>query len=463
MPANVQTLGRIQAPSDGLASQGEDVFNTYGVVQSIGANGGVTAPPKFYVKRLVDPDLDNTMEWVEVTDQDDINFLDTKAKAQGLVVARADEQFDPIVDNQNATDAFRIGGSVNHPLVNQAPASVPPLPPNPNGSIGTNVIRPMSPVGGTSNALRYPFGKMGEMTSDTDYVSFQFFDYLPPFKPSGGNRGTQGTTTNSNLGIKYTAYSQSIDPMNLKKANGTYYPDIVMYMPEDLGGQYGADWTGKSFTNVAVDALRTAASSGVIDNGSYGRVVDTATGALKSLGYNAAVSAINKGLGTNVQAADALSGISGTILNPNTEMMYQSSTMRGFELRFKMQARSERESDEIKRIYTTFKRAMLPSYGGEVIGKGIGPGTPTDKKPGNGNFITLPKIVRVAFMTGKELNEYVTQYKPCAITGVDINHTPDGAWAAYKGGAPVATEIKISFKELKLIFAQEIASKGASF
>ena len=463
MPANVQTLGRIQAPSDGLASQGEDVFNTYGVVQSIGANGGVTAPPKFYVKRLVDPDLDNTMEWVEVTDQDDINFLDTKAKAQGLVVARADEQFDPIVDNQNATDAFRIGGSVNHPLVNQAPASVPPLPPNPNGSIGTNVIRPMSPVGGTSNALRYPFGKMGEMTSDTDYVSFQFFDYLPPFKPSGGNRGTQGTTTNSNLGIKYTAYSQSIDPMNLKKANGTYYPDIVMYMPEDLGGQYGADWTGKSFTNVAVEALRTAASSGVIDNGSYGRVVDTATGALKSLGYNAAVSAINKGLGTNVQAADALSGISGTILNPNTEMMYQSSTMRGFELRFKMQARSERESDEIKRIYTTFKRAMLPSYGGEVIGKGIGPGTPTDKKPGNGNFITLPKIVRVAFMTGKELNEYVTQYKPCAITGVDINHTPDGAWAAYKGGAPVATEIKISFKELKLIFAQEIASKGASF
>ena len=175
------------------------------------------APPKFYVKRLVDPDLDNTMEWVEVTDQDDINFLDTKAKAQGLVVARADEQFDPIVDNQNATDAFRIGGSVNHPLVNQAPASVPPLPPNPNGSIGTNVIRPMSPVGGTSNALRYPFGKMGEMTSDTDYVSFQFFDYLPPFKPSGGNRGTQGTTTNSNLGIKYTAYSQSIDPMNLRK------------------------------------------------------------------------------------------------------------------------------------------------------------------------------------------------------------------------------------------------------
>ena len=461
MPANVQTLGRIQAPSDGLASEGEDVFNTYGVVQSIGSNGGVTAPPKFYVKRLVDADLDNTMEWVEVTNQDDINFLDTKAKAQGLIVARADEQFDPIVDNQGATDAFRTGGSTNHPLVTQAPVTVIPNAPNPNGSIGTNVIRPQKAVVlGDTSSLRYPMAY--GITSDSDYVSFRFYDYLPPFKPSGGNRGTQGSTANSNLGIKYTAYSQSIDPVNMQEANGTYYPPIIMYMPEDLGGQYGADWTGKSFTNLAVEALRTVGSSGAIDNGSYGRTVDTATGALKALGYRAAVDAINKGLGTNVQATDALSGITGTILNPNTEMMYQSSTMRGFSLRFKMQARSEDENIQIRKICTTFKRAMLPTYGGEVIGKGIGPGTPTDKKPGNGNFITLPKIVQVSFMTGSELNEYITQYKPCAITAVDINHTPDGAWAAYKGGAPVATELKITFKELKLIFSQEI-SEGASF
>lgn len=462
MPANIQRLGTIQAPTDTRSSfEGEDVFSTYGVVQDINANGGVNSPPKYYRYDMIDSDL-GTFDWVEVSDQDDIDFLDIKASQQGLIVS-PNTNLPPLVDNGSSTSGFRIGGSVNHPLVNQAPVSVPPLPPNPNGSIGTNVIRPMSPVGGTSNALRYPFGKMGEMTSDTDYVSFQFFDYLPPFKPSGGNRGTQGTTTNSNLGIKYTAYSQSIDPMNLQKANGTYYPDIVMYMPEDLGGQYGADWTGKSFSNLAVEALRTAASTGVPDNGSYGRTVDTGLGALKSLGYRLGVDLTNKVLGTNVSEGDALGGVSGAILNPNTEMMYQSSTMRGFDLRFKMQARSERESDQIKQICTTFKRAMLPTYGGEVIGKGIGPGKPTDKKPGNGNFITIPKIVRVAFMTGKELNEYVTQYKPCAITGVEINHTPDGAWAAYKNGAPVATEIKISFKELKLIFAQEIASKGASF
>ena len=307
MPANVQTLGNIQTPSDGLASVGgEAVFTKYGVVQSIGANGGVTAPPKYYRYDMIDSDL-GTFDWVEVTDQDDIEFLNIKASQQGLIVS-PDTNLPPLVDNGSSTGGFRTGSSTNHPLVTQAPVTVIPNAPNPNGSIGTNVIRPMAANPSLTGALRYPFGPMGEITSDTDYVSFQFFDYLPPFKPSGGNRGTQGTTANSNLGIKYTAYSQSIDPLNLQKANGTYYPDIVMYMPEDLGGQYGADWTGKSFNNVAVELLRTIGSSGAIDNGSYGRAVDTGVGALKALGYKAAVDAINKGLGTNVQDTDALSG-----------------------------------------------------------------------------------------------------------------------------------------------------------
>ena len=460
MPANVQTLGNIQTPSDGLGSEaGESVFNKYGVVQSIGANGGVIAPPKYY--REYEDDVGNK-SWVEVTDQEDLDFLDTKAKAQGLVTARLDEQFDAVTDNQRPDDAFRIGNSTNHPLITQAPVTIVPDTDNPFGSVGTNVIRPQAAaVVGDAMALKYPADQ--GITSDSDYVSFRFYDYLPPFKPSGGNRGTQGTTANSNLGIKYTAYSQSIDPVNMQPANSDYYKNIIMYMPEDLGGQYAADWTGKSFGNGALEVLRTIGSSGAIDNGSYGRAEDTLMSALKGAGYKMAVEAINNGLGQNIELNDAIGGVSGTILNPNTEMMYQSSTMRGFSLRFKMQARSEYENKQIRQICTTFKRAMLPTYGGEVIGRGIGPGTPTDKKPGNGGFITLPKIVQVSFMTGSTLNEYITQYKPCAITAVDINHTPDGAWAAYKGGAPVATELKISFKELKLIFSQEIASEGASF
>ena len=64
-------------------------------------------------------------------------------------------------------------------------------------------------------------------------------------------------------------------------------------------------------------------------------------------------------------------------------------------------------------------------------------------------------------MKGGGLNEFVPQYKMCAITEVDVNYTPDGTYATYGGskgqaGAPVATELSLQFLETKLIYASEI-------
>lgn len=459
MPVNVQVLGNIEAPSDSNASfAGEDVFSKYGVVQDIGTNGGVKSPPKYY-KQVVD-DV-GTTSWVEVTDQDDLDFLDTKAKSQGLVVKQANEDVPDIEDNKNSTDAFRTGSSTAHPLITQAPVAVVDISAQNGGTIaGTGILQPTSrgAVIGDATSLRWP--KDYGVTGDTDYVSFQFFNYIPPFQPRGNNRQNRSQSLRdldgSSLGAQYGRYGQSIhdDNLFLEKADSSYYKDIILYMPEDNGGQYGANWSGKGFGNVMVEVMNTVGASGSLDFGSYSRAVDTMTGAFKNMGYQAVAEVANKGFGQNVSAQDIMSGVSGTILNPNVEMMYQAPEMRGFNIRFKMQARSLAESKEIKRICTVFKRAILPSYGGKVLNKEF-----SDKV---GSFLTVPKVVKVAFMSGNKLNEYVTQYKPCAITALDINHTPDGAWAAYEDGAPVATEIRISFKELKLIFADEI-SDGASY
>jgi hypothetical protein len=133
-------------------------------------------------------------------------------------------------------------------------------------------------------------------------------------------------------------------------------------------------------------------------------------------------------------------------------MMYESPEMRGFQLRFKMQARSALEATAIKTLCYQFKKALHASYGGQNFG-GLAE---------TSGFITVPKLCQVSFMTGTSLNQYVPQYKPCAITQVDINYTPDGAWASLTDGAPVATELAVTFKETKLIYSQEI-TMGASY
>ena len=65
-------------------------------------------------------------------------------------------------------------------------------------------------------------------------------------------------------------------------------------------------------------------------------------------------------------------------------------------------------------------------------------------------------------MKGQGLHPYLTQYKTCAITRVQVNYTPDGNYATYADGAPVATEISLDFLETKLIFDQEISNNSSS-
>jgi len=68
----------------------------------------------------------------------------------------------------------------------------------------------------------------------------------------------------------------------------------------------------------------------------------------------------------------------------------------------------------------------------------------------------VPAIVDVTFMTGNSPNPNVTQFKPCAITDLDISYTPDGAWSTYTDGSPVATTLKVTLQELKMLYADEI-------
>ena len=172
----------------------------------------------------------------------------------------------------------------------------------------------------------------------------------------------------------------------------------------------------------------------------------------KILGYDIAAQALNVGMGGQMTTNQIMGGVSGTIINPNVELMYEAPELRGFNLNFKMMPRDPQESRDIFGICQTLKKAMLPSWGGKIKGGEVGVGS----------LLTLPKIVSVKFMTGNRLNKYVTQYKPCAITNVSINYTPDGNYATYQDGSPVATLLSVQFKELKLVFEQEVPLPNSS-
>lgn len=294
--------------------------------------------------------------------------------------------------------------------------------------------------GGSGAALRYP---KDIISNDTDYVRFDFYDYTSA-TPFGA--GTVGGAVD--------AYNSSYN--NLQTASGV--KSVILYMPEDIGAEYGTSWGGKSFSNIGSAALKLLGNTANLDGPGVlqtigGSLAEGAKGLAPAFIADQVAKKMNEipGVGGGISTNDVLSGTKGIVLNPNAELMFDRAEMRTFGLSFKMVARNASESVEIKNIITTFKKASSPKYGGNG---GTGD---------SANFMGVPNLVDVNFMRGSNLNEYVPQYKPCAITSVRVTYTPDGTYATYDTGAPVAIKLDLGFAETKLIFRDDIKDSGWSY
>ena len=79
------------------------------------------------------------------------------------------------------------------------------------------------------------------------------------------------------------------------------------------------------------------------------------------------------------------------------------------------------------------------------------------------NFIRVPDLCKFTFMHGSKIHPYLVQFKPCAISKVEVTYTPDGTFSTYSDGAPTAVELRLNFMETKVVFAQEVDLEGPSF
>ena len=350
---------------------------------------------------------------------------------------------------------------------------------------------------GYGKSLRYP---QDHLQHDSDYVMFNFYRHTPPFKKGSRDKTYfwQKGSKEDSLEIlegKGGTTSNTIDDYNFSAlySREEVLTPVVLYMPEDISSSYKANWTGKAFSNVARDAMEAAAAGGWSKVDGLAKGVDNLMKRSKALvGAQAIRTATQAITGDTLSNDDVFGGISGVILNPNAEMLFGGTEFRTLTLNYKLVPRNEGEARAIKGIIQTFKQAMLPMHSvGGADAKVFGQEFHTDgtdaedltlsynKKRawydglnwlGTGSvaagggldnaFIAVPNLCHVAFMNGSGMNENVPQYKMCAITNVDVNYTPDGAWATYGDGTPVATTLSLSLQETKLLFAEDVIRGG---
>jgi hypothetical protein len=288
------------------------------------------------------------------------------------------------------------------------------------------------------------------MQSNSDYVLFEFYEYVPPFK--GINKGAT-----KDSGTALSVYNQSATDASLyKKVEGLQ--SIVLYMPEDVSTGYKANWSGKAFSNIGAAAMATFGS------GDFGQLTQNTLNAIGTsfdqVGPMAAAKVvqgiIGKITGEQLSDNDVFGGTQGVILNPNVELLFGGIDLRNFTLNYKLVPRNKPEADNVKQIVKIFKKAMLPSFSADTSLSALGQSVEIGGQNISNSFIKVPSVCKVSFMRGSGLNTDVAQYKMCSITQVDVNYTPDGAYATLEGGEMVAIGLTVSFQETKLIFANEV-------
>ena len=337
-------------------------------------------------------------------------------------------------------------------------------------------VGPLKGRAPTSKTLRWP---LDSINTGTDYVFFQFGKYPAPFAKDVDNITNtvenNKVTTNKKLANTsretYEMYSQ-MDRLDPDHKESVPF-DIMLPMPQDLSNEVQAQWQGKQFTATG-RAATAALAAGQFSYAS--EVVKNIAGNATALqtAFNTTVLNSIPGVGGNLEFNDVSGSTQGIVINPNAELLYDAPEMREIGMIFKMVPKNADESRDIKEIIKVFRAASMPSWG--KVGVDILKGEATtgqsnlkeDKNDGDGenksefdiggqdNWIRVPYLCKFTFMHGSKANQNIIQYKACAISGVEVNYTPDGTYAAHANGHPVAIEMRLNFMETKLIFADEV-------
>lgn len=217
---------------------------------------------------------------------------------------------------------------------------------------------------------------------------------------------------------------------------------VVLPVQPSITDSNGVEWGGSTLN--PIQAYAASKSMSMIDapggdiTAAAGRALNEAAKDFKTgltdAGYKKAISLYFAQ--EAVGAQNLLSRTSGTILNPNLELLFNGPTLRPFNFTFRLSPRSESEAVIVKQIIKFFKTAMAVRRAKSEV------------------FLKAPCIFNISYLTGVGLHQSLNQIKECALIGCDVDYTPDGTYMTFNDEDKTMTSYQLSlrFSELTPIY-----------
>ena len=320
-----------------------------------------------------------------------------------------------------------------------------------------------SPRPNTPDTLRYPF----DIDINQDHLKITQYEYERPNTLT--NTGVQASRPAALPGPVVDGYREEADTVK-GKPYGQYTGGVLLPMPK-VSDSNGAEW-GKSDLNVfglgftsiagglidaatgkdtAFDDLRGSLGEDALkdtDNASQGNILrqnilnDKRSGINNLSGVGQAGLAIgaqvlSKLAGINLSADEVLARVSGKILNPNAELLFQGPVLRDFGFKFLMIARGQKEAEQIRKIIKFFKVGAAPVFSD-------GPA-----------LLGTPNVFQLEYKAGKRNLDTVNKFNEMALRTITVDYAPDGFWSAYQDSHPVAVVMSLQFSELRPLYRRD--------
>ena len=125
----------------------------------------------------------------------------------------------------------------------------------------------------------------------------------------------------------------------------------------------------------------------------------------------------------------------GLIINPNAELLFNGPSMRQFGFSANLSARGPGEALAISRLIRALKQGM------------------SVRRSKSGLFLQSPHLFELSYVTsGDNKNPFLNKFKMCAMTGLNVNYTPNQTFMTLENDMPVSYRLDMQFSELEPIF-----------
>lgn len=295
------------------------------------------------------------------------------------------------------------------------------------------------------NQLRYPYE---QIEPDTDYLKIDIFKYVPLNFDSNSNVLREG----------------------LRRSKGSYkgkeaISSIILPVPQNISSTNATGWGEDSINTLAayglskIPNITNAPDIGTFFSNLFNAIGDAGTDFANAAGSGMGQKAANayfsslavNALGANTTFEGVLARSTGSILNPNTELLFNGVKLRSFNFSFDLAPRNRKEAIQIKNIIRTFKINMAPIRDGSSSNAG-------------GLFLQTPNVFQLSYKTGNQNHKFLNSFIIAALTNINVNYTGSGTYMTYDDNSktPVHMKMDLSFQELSPIYQDDYEDERGS-